>query len=292
MRGPAVSLLLLLFLLAGCAYIGEPLPPALRIPEPVRDLRAVQRGDKIVIDFTPPATTTEGLPRRDKDPDEVDLRINDQRVDRVTPAAPWTGQTVQISVRIAGPRGRWSAPSNTVTLAVIAPLAPAQSVTARAHPKGVELAWQSAATARISRDGVLLAASSTSPYLDTTAEYGKSYRYGVQSIQKAGTGFAEADPSPEVEITARDTFAPDAPSGLRVLAGVASAELGWERVDTPDLAFYRVYRDGTLLADRVPLSSYSDSRVTSGRLYRYTVTAVDQNQNESPRSAAVELTFP
>src|SRR5580704_11229190 len=46
---------------SGCGYIGEPLPPALRIPQPVADLSAMERGSKILVQFTLPSHTTENL---------------------------------------------------------------------------------------------------------------------------------------------------------------------------------------------------------------------------------------
>jgi hypothetical protein len=55
-------LLLAAAALCGCGYIGDPLPPALNIPAPVTDLRAMQFGDDILIQFTPPQMTTENLP--------------------------------------------------------------------------------------------------------------------------------------------------------------------------------------------------------------------------------------
>lgn len=51
-----------LAVLAGCGYAGEPKPPALRRPMKVTDLAAVERGQKIVITFTLPPETTEGMP--------------------------------------------------------------------------------------------------------------------------------------------------------------------------------------------------------------------------------------
>ena len=55
------------------------MPPALNIPEKVTDLRAVQRGGKIVIDYTVPALTTERLPVKHLGP--PDLQIGDKPVE-------------------------------------------------------------------------------------------------------------------------------------------------------------------------------------------------------------------
>src|SRR5262245_52516776 len=61
---PTVLLAILFCALTGCGYVGDPLPPALHIPEKVTDLRVVQRGDRVFIEFTLPQLTTEGLPIR------------------------------------------------------------------------------------------------------------------------------------------------------------------------------------------------------------------------------------
>src|SRR5206468_3717944 len=59
--------------LCGCGYIGEPMPPALNIPQPVQDLRVVQYGDRLVVDFTIPGLTMEQLPV--KETGTAELRI-------------------------------------------------------------------------------------------------------------------------------------------------------------------------------------------------------------------------
>ena len=47
---------------AGCAKIGEPQPPEIRIPKPAADLTAHQVSDAIVLTFTKPALNTDGSP--------------------------------------------------------------------------------------------------------------------------------------------------------------------------------------------------------------------------------------
>ena len=60
-------------LAVGCGYVGEPQPPLANIPSRVTDLAAKQHGGRIVVEFTVPRTTTEGMTI--KSPLELDLRI-------------------------------------------------------------------------------------------------------------------------------------------------------------------------------------------------------------------------
>jgi hypothetical protein len=48
-----------LLLLAGCATIAPPKPPSLELPKPLSDLRAVRKGDRVILTWTIPARTTD-----------------------------------------------------------------------------------------------------------------------------------------------------------------------------------------------------------------------------------------
>lgn len=61
MTAPRILLAAAGAVLCGCGYPGTPLPPALNIPTPVTDLVAVQRGDRILLRFTPSMTTTDEM---------------------------------------------------------------------------------------------------------------------------------------------------------------------------------------------------------------------------------------
>ena len=50
---------------AACGSVGEPRPPLLNIPERSQDLGAVQAPEGIVLEWTWPETTTEGMPLKD-----------------------------------------------------------------------------------------------------------------------------------------------------------------------------------------------------------------------------------
>ncbi|GAA5019998.1 cysteine/serine endopeptidase inhibitor [Kitasatospora paranensis] len=88
--------------------------------------------------------------------------------------------------------------------------------------------------------------------------------------------------------TGGGTTALPAPTGLRVTATTASsASLSWAAV--PGASSYAVYRAGTKVGT-TPAASYTDTGVSAGTGYRYTVAAIDSAGNAGTRSAAVTVT--
>lgn len=310
-------------LVTGCGYVGDPLPPALHIPMRVTDLRAIQRGDRLIIQFTAPALTTEQLGIREFG--EVDLRVGPlptvfsveawadgaKRIDveQVLPGEPvlvetaadsWTGREVLAGVRFSTARGRPSEWSNTAMVNVRDPL-PRPVLKAEPHPEGVRLIWSSAdgGQTRIARksegqqEAETIATVEGSDYIDRSVTVGKVYAWSVQTV----LGTAESEFSEPVRITRTDEFAPAPPAGLNVVAGLDSIELAWDRSTESDFAGYRIYRaEGagsfSLLADSVETPAWSDRQVTSGITYRYRVTARDRSGNESAPGEPVEAAAP
>src|SRR5262249_24905965 len=131
-------------------------------------------------------------------------------------------------------------------------------------------------------------------FLDTTAEFGKTYTYLVQSFADLGDHReAQGELSEAATVLYKDTFAPATPANVRATTSAASVELSWDADDEPDLAGYRVYRsvDGgafVKIADVNEIPAYSDRAVELGKTYRYALTAIDKDGNESGRSSAVE----
>ncbi|MEK7403896.1 MAG: hypothetical protein AAB225_02190 [Acidobacteriota bacterium] len=300
-------------LLAGCGYVGEPLPPSLNIPERIADLSATERGDKIVLTFTISALTTDGaaltrLGAIELEAGETPVPVAATRPGPVrleVPARDWTGKEVVFRVRVAGRKGRFSNWSNAVALAVVPPLEKPPAPRAEATAQGVRLQWSGPPEAKFrvyrlaekQKEPELLGEAAKADFLDAGAEYGQTYHYSVQAVLKAGRADAESDVSAPVEITPQDRFPPSVPSGIAALAGIQTIELAWERNTEADLRGYRVYRaagDGPFarLAELVETPSYSDRKIESGLRYRYTVTAVDINGNESEQSGPAEITAP
>jgi hypothetical protein len=312
-------------LVAGCGSVGEPLYPALNIPQRITDLVAVERGDKIAIYFTIPPLTTDGLVVRTIG--SLDLRVdvnpsagfnidqwtaNAKRIAAPTPSQPgpfhveipageFVGKEILARVRIGNSRGRTSEWSNLVTVNIETPLAKPADLQVQPSPEGVRLTWNAPNenSFRIFRkadqeqEPSPIATTDKPEYVDPSTEYGKPYEYYVQGIHEK----AESDVAGPADITPKDIFAPAVPNGLTVSAGISAIELAWERNTEPDLKEYRVYRseeNGPFIqiADGLEGPSYSDRKIESGKNYKYRIAAADQTGNLSEPSQPVEIIAP
>ena len=316
------SLIAASLVIAGCGYIGDPLPPALNIPTQVTDLRAVQRGGKLIVEFSIPEKTTEALPVVSVE--SVDLRagpfadaqfnmdawaaaarplktdsLKPGNVRVEVPVDVWLNKEVILAVRLTNRKGRSSQWSNLVVLPVVAPLTTPANLKAESIVEGVRLTWTApgATTFRVFRGADLLGKSDRNEYLDKDVQFGKEYVYTVQAARKIGETEAESESSPPAAITPRDTFPPAAPTGASAIAGTTTIELNWDRNTESDFKNYRIFRaagSGNFekIADAVEAPAFSDRAIVSGTAYRYAISAVDQAGNESPQSNIVEITAP
>jgi fibronectin type 3 domain-containing protein len=308
--------------LAGCGYVGEPLPPLANIPARVIDLAAVQRGSRIIVQFSVPSLTTETKPI--PGPIKLDLRagtaehfeefawsVNAQRIPEgevqngiaryEIPSGQWTGKAVILGARVEAANRKSGAWSNFVTVPVVpAPETPAD-VKAVATGQGLRLTWAAAGSQfRVLRkaeggtDFALVATVEKPEWTDAEIEYGKQYTYLVQTVVKVEENrVAESELSAEQSIKPIDTFPPAAPGGLHATVGPASIELSWDPNTEADLVGYRVYRSAAggafeKIADVAAVPSYSDKAIKKDTAYRYQVSAVDRAGNESARSALAD----
>ena len=307
--------------MAGCGYVGEPLPPSLNIPARITDLAAIQRGGSIIAQFTVPEQTTENRPIPGSITldlragpadhfDEFAWSMDAKRIPppKVTgaiaryefPAMEWVGKSVILGVRAETAKGKAGPWSNVVTVPVIAAPAMPADLNTVATAEGVKVTWRAQGTQfRVFRkpegapDFALAATVDKPEWTDADIEYGKQYAYLVQSVASVGEGkTAESELSVESTITPKDTFAPAAPAGLHATVGPASIELSWDPNTEADLAGYRVYRSAggafEKLADVSAVPAYSDKAIQKDAAYRYVVTAIDRAGNESQRSAVAE----
>ena len=143
--------------------------------------------------------------------------------------------------------------------------------------------------------------------MDHDAALDHTWRYTVERVLRVkldGQALEVAGlPSQPVTIVAKDIFPPAVPAGLAVVVDedAHALDLSWTPDTESDLAGYVVYRrdetSGTGLervsgkAAVVP-SSFEDKTPVPGHRYGYSVSAVDQDGNESARSAEVEEEMP
>jgi hypothetical protein len=292
-------------------------------PVIVTDLAAVERGSKIYIHFTIPKLTTEALPIKGQE--DIELRIGvppepfnmetwirtSDRVPqtRIVPRGPlaeveWDAtkyydKLVDIAINVHGPSGRSVGWSTFQILPIVPALPKPEGLAASDTPDSVHLEWQAAAPDfRVFRKLAAVPAwdqigtSAKTSYTDPTIEYGKTYQYFVQADEKTGNTYAESDLSDVVTIKPEDKFPPAVPAGLSAVTGARTIELKWDRNVERDFASYRVFRNGSRIAEDLTAPAYSDRDAQPGTKYQYQVSAADTAGNESAKCPSVEAAIP
>ncbi len=330
--------LLLTWFSMSCGSIGEPLPPLLNIPERSEDLAARQAEQGIVLRWTWPETTTEGMPLTDvarfaihlmraaspsepaindfeiqskwlRDVDGADLENlgPGDGVHVVIDPEPFFGDTLILGVRAESSRGRSIGFSNLLVIDVVPPPPSPTAPQLTVLPDAIELTWPAVAGAnsyRIFRRAdaesgfQAMATSTETGFRDSEFDPGQTYVYRVQSLTGSAEYEVEGGTSEPARIKARDTFPPAAPTGLRVVAGLDSIALSWRPGPEPDLAGYRLRRvagdAGPTVLDPslIPTLNFNDKEVRKGVTYRYQLTAIDRNDNESAPTQSREVHLP
>ena len=286
-------------------------------------------GDRILVQFTVPMLTTDGIVQTKLRGVELYAGpagqpfFRDQWASTATrvpiavtapgpaekefPVEPaWIGQLIVISVRVIGDTGRFSDWSAFPFLGVNPPLAVPSAFQAAASPSGVALRWtgggpryrvlRSTPDAPMEADRALVPIGETeaAEYADTKALYGTRYQYIVVSLADEQH---QSLPSEAASLTPTDVFAPAVPSNVTVLLRPQSVDLAWTRNEEEDFQGYNVRRSVDmrpfeLIAPLVPTPAYGDRAVEPGKQYRYTVSAVDMAGNESAQSAPVSAVVP
>jgi hypothetical protein len=305
-------------ILSGCGYIGPIQPPALDIPQQPPDLRVVEYGAKLVVEFTLPNQTTEGLSLRSIrslevrvgpsiDPFAINRWADQAKPYAVTatkpgpfmreiPASDWSGKEVLVSVRAVGPKGKAAAWTTPKIIMVEPPLARPASLVAENVEQGVKLKWKGAtAKYRIFRSIADAAPerlndSDRPEYVDDSTVYGTTYHYLVQGLSDE---LHQSEVSDSATVTPEDKFPPAVPAALTAIQGVSTIELAWTRNTEPDFQGYNIYRsidNGPFekIASMITSPTYSDTKIEAGKKYRYAVTSVDKTGNESARSTVAE----
>lgn len=157
--------------MTACGVPGIPKPPSLNLPEPVTDLRAVRKGDRVYLAWTVPTKTTDSLVIHRAGPTQVCRGANSAMTECGTPvgdvAAPdvskkseagakqrqsyidvlpsgMAGASAEISyaVSVLNENGRTAGMSNVVVVPAVAGVASPADLLAQITADGVVMSWK------------------------------------------------------------------------------------------------------------------------------------------------------
>lgn len=215
-----------------------------------------------------------------------------------------TGLTVSTTYRYQvtalDAKGNESARSTTVSAATnsdtTAPSVPTGLSGTATSMTTIDLSWTAStdnvgvAGYRVFRDGTQVGTTSATTYSDTGLTKSTTYAYTVLAYDAAGNPSAQTAP---VSVkTQSDTAAPSVPTGLTATAtSMTTVDLAWTAsTDNIAVTGYKVFRNGTQIADVTTGTSYSDSGLTQNTSYSYTVLAYDADGNSSAQTSGVSVT--
>jgi len=353
-------------ILLGCGVPGVPKPPSLELPQPITDLHAIRKGDRVYLVWTIPSETTDRLPVRHMGPARICRGVLASMTDCNNPAgevpAPqWGGADapqatsgvraarmqetftdilspdllgnnpeakISYAISVPNANGRSAGLSNVVQVPGMFSMSPPAGFRAQVTAEGIVLRWagiqndQRIPALRIlcriyrRRQGgksdaivgeVPFDQGSATQLADRSFEWEETYTYRATTViaiheeGKPETQF-ESEDSPEVTVLAHDVFPPAVPSGLQaVFSGAGQplfVDLIWAPDAEPDLAGYNIFRHepGTepakINSELSKTPAFRDRNVVSGKMYFYSISAVDVRGNESVRSQEASEAVP
>lgn len=179
----------------------------------------------------------------------------------------------------------------TAAPAPILPGAPG-GLTAEPGETGIVLTWTAPATGdppdgyKVYREGTQVGSTAGTTWTDNAVEAGVSYSYTVKAYNVSGESPASATASATMAAPPAPPVVPGPPLNVTATATEAGITITWEQPATGDPPTgYYVQRDGTQIGGNTGLS-YTDTTVTPGVSYAYTVKGVNAG-GTGPESEAV-----
>jgi hypothetical protein len=305
-RGCAI--LALLLFTAACGKEAAPLPPFIRIPEAVKDLRAVQSGHDLVLTWTNPARNVDGSAATNLA--RVEIRSGRTTVATLNVSGAGKPQSDVIPLGLApeGERaftvvvdttqGKKSAISNTASITPVDVPGKVSQLHAIVDQRRIMLEWSKPVEHPELADAYIVTRSdrpadqqivSGTQYEDNQYEPGKVVTYDVTAIRRVGENNISGLGTEAVTVTIEDKTPPLPPTGLDIVVSDTGAYLTWNPNAETDLAGYRIFRSDRANGDFRPISdhvistnAFFDPSYRSGQYYR--VSAIDEFGNESAMS--------
>lgn len=203
------------------------------------------------------------------------------------------------------PRGRRGALSNVVAIPLVVSPPPPSGLTIAYDATTATVSWPASADDALpvhlydvttEERRLSDAPISDGRFVDRQLVFDVERCYAARAIATVGGASVESDPSARACVTPRDTFPPDAPTGLNAVPETGAISLIWNPVDAADLAGYIVLRTTPtsttpVAVNETPLAdtTFRDTVVAGVRM-RYMIVAVDKSGNRSEPSPAIEET--
>jgi hypothetical protein len=298
----------LCLLVAACGKEAPPLPPFIRIPEPVKDLKASQSGRTLILTWTNPARNIDGSAATNLA--HVQIRSDDTPISTLDVNAPGQPQSDSIALNSAldirrtftlvvdTTQGKKSQPSNPAAITPVEVPGPVSRLRAVIDQRRIILEWSKPVEHPELADTYVIVRTdmpaepqtvSEARYEDTQYEPGKTVTYQVTAVRRVGETAVPGIGPESLTTTIEDKTPPRSPSGLEIVQSDTGIYLTWDPSPETDLAGYRVFRsdgangDFRQVSDRViSTNAFFDPSYRPGQYYR--VSAVDEFGNESAMS--------
>ena len=298
----------LLVTCVACGKVGDPLPPFIRIPQPVNDLAVRQIGHDLVLTWTNPGKNIDDSAATDLA--RIRIRRGDSILATVNingPAQPQS-YTIPIGSLSAGQqtftvqaetmRGKLSDVSKLTSITPVEVPGKVTDIRAVTDQRRIMLTWNRPAEHPELAEMYVVSRSdgfdapemvSETRYEDSRYQTGKNYEYEVTAVRQ-NSGVMIPGIGPEtIMVIAEDRVAPKIPSELDISPAGTGAFLTWDANIETDLAGYRVFRSERPEAG---FKQITDRLITTNALFDpgyqpglyYAVSAVDELGNESARS--------
>jgi chitodextrinase len=214
------------------------------------------------------------------------------------------GTTYVYTVRALDAAGNISGHSATASATTSAardttpPTTPTGLTANAVSPSQVNLNW-SASTDNdavshynVYRNGALLAGVTVTTYPDSGLSPSTTYSYTVRAIDETGNVSGLSAAVSATTPSAPDTTAPTTPTGLTATtASDSRINLSWAAAtDNVAVTGYRIFRNGSLLATVVNVTTYANTGLAASTTYSYAVRALDAAGNVSGLSASASAT--